>query len=286
MKPLRFIYSAMQKRLLGPLIITVMVMLNLLGGCETSTELTQIPARLVYVEAESVENQGLYSEAITQYEKLIKENPGTRLATFSYLRIAELQAKLEKWKEAETNYRAFLALQPKSHLTPFLLYRLLQINHERSYTGLLFREREIDRDMAPNRNIILEYKRFLLLYPHNPYLEEVTPVYQEALATLAESELMVGNFYFKKEQYNAAIGRYQYLLRNYPAYPKVRMVLQNLIKAYERNNQPDLAREMRHIETLRFGDSSGVENDTTEKSARNLLNSPTLPISKPGNDAS
>ena len=258
----------------APAILVLMVIVLFWGGCETTSELTQKPARLLFIDAESVENQGLLSEAITRYEQLIKENPGTRLATFSYLRVAELQVKLEKWKESETNYRAFLSLHPKSHLTPFILYRLLQVNHERSYTGTFFKAREVDRDMAPNRNIILEYKRFLLLYPKSPYLEEVKPFYRAAISTLAESELMVGDFYFDNEQYNAAIGRYQYLLRNYPHYPKTREVLRRLIEAYKRNNQPEMAKELIRVQSESLGKLGEINLAPQTKAANSTTEIP------------
>jgi len=265
----------MIKPLVRAVILGWLTLPFLLGGCQTTNELTQTPEWLLFIEAEDVENQGLYSDAITKYQQLIKENPGTRLSTYSHLRIAELQVKLEKWKDADTSYRSFLTFQPKSTLTPFVLYRLLQANHEQSYTGIFFKEREVDRDMAPNRNIILEYKRFLLLFPDSAYLEEVTPFYGAAQETLAESELMVGNYYFDHEQYNAAIGRYMFLLRNYPLFPKNRDVVQRLIEAYRHNNQPDLADEMSRIEAQRFG-----SQPPTSQSAADLVR-PTVDGSTP-----
>ena len=245
-------FHALKKLNIAAAFAGVVAFIFLLGGCETTAELSQVPGRMLYAQAESLENQGLHGEAITKFEQVSSENPGTRLATFGYLRVAELQTKLEKWKEAAVNYRAFLSLNPNSHLTPYVLYRLMQTNHERSFTGQIFRSREIDRDMEPNRQIILEYKRFLLLYPKNSYLKEAKPFYIAAKATLADREYLVGEFYFKKKQYHAAIGRYHYLLRNYPDYPDTRNVLEKLIQSYRRNNQPQLADEMQSIYNIRY----------------------------------
>jgi outer membrane protein assembly factor BamD len=217
------------------------------AGCETATEDVQAPARILYVEGESLENQGLYSEAITKFTQVTTQYPGTRLATFSYLKLGDILSKQEDWVEAETQYRLFLALNANSHFTPFLLYRLLKVNHERSYTGIIFKAREVDRDMGPNRQIILEFKRFFLLYPKSAYLEEVRPIFRDARETLAQHELVVGDFYFERGQYNAAAGRYLYLLRNYPEFKGSRRVVRRLIEAYRQNQQPAFADEIERI---------------------------------------
>lgn len=223
-----------------------------LGGCENQNPADVLqPARMLYLEAEAGENDGLYAEAIGNYEKIAARFPGTRLAVYAYLKLAEIYSEQKKWVEAETNYRLFLARNANSHLTPYLLYRLLKVNHEKSYTGLVFREREIDRDMEPNRKILLEYKRFFLLYPKSVYLKEVTPFFRAARQTLAQHERLVGDFYFERGQFNASIGRYMYLLRNYPEFEDVDGVLRKLIQAYHNNQQPGFARELERLQKVR-----------------------------------
>lgn len=221
------------------------------GGCGgTRPEDVLAPARLLYVEAELMENQGLYSEAITRYEQIAGQYPGTRLSTYSYLKLGEIYSLQRNWIDAETNYRQFLTRNGNSHLTPYLLYRLLKVNHENSFTGVLFKEREIDRDMGPNRQITLEYKRFFLLYPKSVYLEEVTPFFKAARQTLAEHERVVADFYFGRGQYNAAISRYLYLLLNFPEFKESGDVLDNLLRAYRKNQQPEFADEIERIRAV------------------------------------
>lgn len=232
------------------------------GGCGVNRpEDVLAPARLLYVEAEVMENQGLYSEAITRYEQIAGQYPGTRLATYSYLKLGEIYSQQRNWVDAETNYRQFLARNGNSHLTPYLLYRLLKVNHENSFTGVLFKEREIDRDMGPNRQIMLEYKRFFLLYPKSVYMEEVTPFFKAARQTLAEHERVVADFYFERDQFNAAIGRYIYLLLNFPEFEDSEAVLKKLLRAYRKNQQPEFAEEIERIRAV-GGKKSGAPATT------------------------
>ena len=217
------------------------------AGCADTTSTVQVPARILYFEAETLVDSGLPSEAVTKYQEVIDQNPGTRLATFAHLKIGEAESSAGNWREADTAYRLFLLSNPNSELTPYVLYRLLVVNHERSFTGTIFPEREFDRDMAPNQRIILEYKRFLLLYPDSAYRTEIQPIYHSARHTLADHEQMVGDFYADRGQYNAAAYRYEYLLRHFPEYPDTRQVVRKLIDAYVANQQPREAEEMRRV---------------------------------------
>jgi outer membrane protein assembly factor BamD len=223
-----------------------------LAACGETSLQVQVPARTLYFEALNLEDQELFSEAITRLQSVATENPGTRLGTFAYLRLGELYSRQENWAEADTNYRLFLSLNSNSHLTPYVLYRLMVVSYSAGLTGLIFPEREVDRDMAPNRKLTVEFKRFFLLYPNSPYLEDVRPYYRAARDLLGRYELMVGDFYFRKESYYSAIGRYIYLLRNFPEYTETREVMEKLIRAYRANRQEELAAEVERIFRLRY----------------------------------
>ena len=231
--------------------------LALLGGCADSTLEQQDPARILYFQAEALVNQGLNSDAITKLQNITAQYPGTRLAGFAYLKLADIYSVQENWADAESNYRLYLAANPGSHLTSYALYRLLDVNDRNTYTGLFFKEREVDRGTTPNTKIILDYKRFLLLYPNSVYLPQIEHIYFDARSTLARHELGVGDFYYRRGQYNAAVGRYWYLLRNYPEYPQAKAVLGKLIWAYRRNQQPEQAKEMLSIFTSLYGAGGG-----------------------------
>lgn len=249
LKPHAFMYRIFQTNAVPYRLIGLLLLPLALGvvGCADTTRTVQVPARILYFEAETLMDTGLPSEAVTKYQAVVDENPGTRMASFAHLKIGDAHSSAGNWRDAETAYRLFLLSNPNSALTPYVLYRLLIVNHEQSYTGTIFREREFDRDMAPNRRIILEYKRFSLLYPDSAYRPEIQPIYHAALRTLADHEQMVGDFYGDRGQYNAAAYRYEYVLRHYPDYPETPEVVRKLIDAYTANQQPRAAEEMRRV---------------------------------------
>ncbi len=222
-------------------------------GCsDTGNNQIRIPSTELYYQAMvSIEDE-YYNEALKNFETLVEEHAGTRLATLSHLKMGDIYFIQSKWEESETSYRQFLLLNRRSHLTPYVLNRLIALNYERNHYGVFFKSRDYDRNMEPNRTLIREYQRFYLLFPKSPYLEEVKEYHYRAITDLAEHELNVANYYFYKQAYHSAIGRYLYLLKNYPDFPHTAMVAERLIEAYRLNRQKKLADEMQWVlESLR-----------------------------------
>ena len=234
-------------------IFVLLILSGLLQSCtDTATTQVRVPATELYQKAMVAFEDKFYLEALKNFEILIEEHSGTRLATLSHLKMGDLYFLQNKWEESESSYRRFLLLNPRTHLVPYTLNRLIALNYERNIYGLFVKSRDYDRNMEPNRTLIREYQRFYLLFPQSPYLEDVQDYQSRALIDLAEHELHVANYYFDKQAYRSAIGRYLYLLKHYPSFPRISQVAERLIEAYRLNLQPELADEMQKVlETLR-----------------------------------
>ena len=221
---------------------------GLIQGCsEKANNQIWIPSTELYHLAMVSMEDEYYNEALKNFEILVDEHSGTRLATLSHLKMGDIYFIQGKWEESETSYRQFLLFNQRSHLTPYVLNRLIALNYERNHYGVLFKSRDYDRNMEPNRTLIREYHRFYLLFPKSPYLEEVKKYHSRAMSDLAEHELNVANYYFDKQAYHSSIGRYLYLLKNYPDFPRTASVAEQLIEAYRLNRQPELADEMQRV---------------------------------------
>lgn len=219
----------------------------LVMACSDTNEAVRTSPEELYHRAMIQLEEESYNEAITDFNSVITSYPGTRLATYSYLKLGDAHFDREEWEESDSNYRFFLNLNPKSHLTPYVLHRLIALNYQRNFQGIFFQTRDYDRDMEPNRRIVNDYQVFFFIYPQNAYLQDVKDYMIKARADLAAHEFLVGNFYFEQDAYQSAILRYLYLLKNYPEYPHTQEVVDQLIKAYEANQQPEYANEIRRV---------------------------------------
>ena len=61
-----------------------------------------------------------------------------------------------------------------------------------------------------------EFERLVKKFPRDDYAKRARKNIRECLIFLAEYELHVGHYYYKKGNYKAALGRFTYLIKNYP----------------------------------------------------------------------
>mgnify|MGYP001373638679 CR=1 FL=1 len=229
-------------------IFIIIFLSGLIKGCsDTANNQMRVPSTELYHQAMVSLEDEYYNEALKNFEIIVEEHAGTRLATLAHLKMGDIYFIQGKWEESETSYRQYLMLNQRSNLIPYVLNRLIALNYERNHYGVFFKSRDYDRNMEPNRTLIREYQRFYLLFPKSPYLEEVKEYHSRAMFDLAEHELNVANYYFYKQAYHSAIARYLYLLKNYPGFPHTANVAERLIEAYRLNRQPELAKEMQRV---------------------------------------
>lgn len=196
---------------------------------------------------------GNYSLAIPLFKGLIDESPGTRLAAYSYLKLADaylLSGENKNFTEAETNYRIFLNYDSYSHLVPYVLSRLIELNYKRNTNSFFGESYAFSRDPEHFRKIITEFQRFYFLYPGSLYLEDARIYFGKSVDALAEHEMIIGKWYFKQSLYTAAISRFRHILYNYPNFSKSEEVVKMLVNSYRSNQQPEQADELQNIYQL------------------------------------
>ena len=110
--------------------------------------------------------------------------------------------------------------------------------------GLLFPDRVPGPRHRCGKECIIEFKRLKQLYPRNPYRDIVELRIEKAENTIADGDFMIGEFYFKKESYKAAIDRLESLLTKYPDYKRADQTLLIIGKSYKALKINDKAKEV------------------------------------------
>ena len=127
-------FPSIQRALFFRLIVGVFF-LFFLQSCGDEAKKIRVPAVELYHEAYVAYEDEYFQEAEKKFQVLVDEHPNTQLATLAYLKMGDLNFKRSKWEDAEVNYRMFLTLNPQSHLTPYVLNRLIGLNFEKNYYG-------------------------------------------------------------------------------------------------------------------------------------------------------
>jgi outer membrane protein assembly factor BamD len=88
-----------------------------------------------------------------------------------------------------------------------------------------------------------EFEKLKTMFPRNPYKEAVDIKIEKCRNTIAEYEYLVGEFYYKKGSYQAALGRFEGLLTKYPGYQGESSVLFYTGMSYKNLGKADRASE-------------------------------------------
>jgi outer membrane protein assembly factor BamD len=226
----------------------------LLGSVScTSEEVRQEPdePEVALAKADELIEDDEYDEA-RQLLNEVKGNDITRkYAQIAQLKIAESYSKEDNLESAVIEYRRFIEQYPDSQYAPYAQYQIAMM-----YFSQI---KGPERGAGQAKNALKEFRKLKTLYPRNPYKEIIEINIAKCLNVIAEYEFIVGRFYYKKDSYKAAIGRFQGILENYPDYKGIDDTLFYLSMSYR--NSVDIANAKKYFEILKekFPDSEYIE---------------------------
>jgi|Deesub1362B_J571_1020462.scaffolds.fasta_scaffold00107_29 outer membrane protein assembly factor BamD len=170
-----------------------------------------------------------------------------KYSPIAQLKIAESYMKEEDLDSAIHEYRRFLRIYPDHPQAPFAQYQIAMIYFQQIEGP--------DKGAAGARKALKEFQRLLRDYPRNPYREIAKLRIRQCRNLIAEYEFLVGRFYYKKGAYNAAVGRFNEIITNFPDYRKLPEVMYFMAMAYKNIGNTELAKK--YIEELvsKFPDS-------------------------------
>jgi outer membrane protein assembly factor BamD len=193
------------RRLLIPLIT-----LAVLSGCAGSRPKDQasVSADVLFVEAQAEAKRHNYEDAAKLLERIRDEFPFSKYTVDAELLGADIAYQQEKYQEAAAAYRSFEDVHPTHPKAAYAVYRrgLAQMQLSRPE----------DRDQTATRAALEAFQKLLQAYGGGEYAKDARVRVVEARNRLAAHELYVARYYVRKERFDAAIGRLESVLRDYP----------------------------------------------------------------------
>ena len=184
----------------------------LLGACSTfnkyfGEDKEKSPEQLMK-EGLNYMDRGLYEDAFKAFQDIRDRYPYSQYAITAELKIADALFKRESFDEAYEAYDDFEKLHPKNKDIPYVIYQKGMCNFEQI--------KSVDREQVHTLKAKEIFERLIKQYPRSEYANRGRKVLMKCIVYLAEYELYVGNFYYQQGFYRAALGRYNYLIHNYP----------------------------------------------------------------------
>jgi len=148
-----------------------------------------------------------YEEARKVYQEIQEKAPDRSYDADIMLRIADTYFGEEKYAEAQVEYQAFLNFHPVHRDASYASTRsaCAATKRSRPLTAIPPSPRRTERVPGPAGKV-----------PGSPYEEEAKNLIADCREKLAEYELYVGRFYYRKGAYKSALGRLEKLLGDFP----------------------------------------------------------------------
>lgn len=203
------------------------------GKAPVKTSVEEFNAETSFEKANKLIDKKDYEEARALLLEVKNRDLTKKYAPLAQLRIADAYVKEGEPELAVAEYRRFLEIYPDHRHASYAQYQIAMVyfnqieSPERGYGGAA--------------RALAEFEKLKQDFPRNPYKDLIDLRIEKCRNTMADYELLVGEFYLKNGSYSAAISRFETLLQKFPDYKKEENVLLNLGISYNKAGGPEKA---------------------------------------------
>lgn len=189
--------------------LRVIIILTLILSACSSNDKKADTAEGAFAIAQEYDKDERYEEAIRRYQEVKNKFPYSKYATMAELAIGDTYFKEESFAEAQVTYQNFKDLHPKHAQIDYVTFRLAMSFFNQLPSGS-------DRDLTLANSAILYFDEVLNRYPNSEHFKDAADKKLSALKMLADKEVYIADFYFKKKQWESSMARYEGQVSKYP----------------------------------------------------------------------
>lgn len=149
-----------------------------------------------------------YKDALKAFQKLKEQYPYSKYAILADLKVGDAHFYNRNYSDAAIAYEEFVRLHPRNEVVPYVMYQI-GMSHFLGFST-------IDRDPAETQAAIEAFQRVIQAFPESQYALRAKKQLFECEKRLVAHEFYVGEFYFKRGQYQSAKDRLVRISESYP----------------------------------------------------------------------
>jgi outer membrane protein assembly factor BamD len=211
----------------------------LLSGCSgkaKDVKTVEGDPETLYKEGLSLFNKRDYYDALKKFETLKANFPDSPPFTlWAELKIADCHFFRKEYVEAVAAYEEFKKIHPTHEDISYVQYQIGMSYFNQMLTP--------DRDQTFTKKALSNFEYLIANYPPGLFTEKAKDGIRTCRERLADHEFYIGNFYYKKGKYPAAVVRFEGLLEKFPRRSEEDKTLFFLGKSYLELGERDRARE-------------------------------------------
>lgn len=215
----------------------------------------------IYTEARSEMNASNFEKAVPLLERLEGRAAGTTLAQQAQIDKAYAQYRNGDKAEAIATLDRFLQLHPTSPAADYALYLkgIVNFNDNLGLFSWLHRQDLSERDQRAAKEAFEAFSELVTRFPDSRYAPDARARMRYTVNALAQYEVHVARYYYRRGAYVAAVSRAQQALADYRDAPALEEALHILVQSYDKLGMTDLRDDARRVLEQNYPGSTGVK---------------------------
>ena len=239
-------------------------------GCASLEEDPTInwSAEELYTNAKGRLDDKFYDQSIELYKNLDLRYPYGPFAEQGKIDIAYAYWKMNNSASALMACDRFIREHPDHQNVDYVMYlkALVHFNDDKGLLGFFVSKNLAERDPGAAREAFDILRDLVKRFPDSRYAEDAQLRMAYLVNTLAEHEVSVANYYFRRGAFVASINRAQSVIENYPRAPAAREALEVLALSYERSGLVESKQKIEAIIDVNFPGLRQAKTEDAERS--------------------
>lgn len=223
----------------------------LIAGCSSKpVDMTaSMSPNKIYAEAKDELSAGAYDKAIPLFEKLEGRAAGTPLAQQAQLDKAYAHYKYQEPAQALATLDRFIKLHPASPALDYAIYLkgIINFNDDLGLLSSITRQDLSERDQKAAKESFEAFRELVTRFPDSRYTPDARQRMAYIVGSLAQYEVHVARYYYKRGAYLAAANRAQQAVTDYRDVPAIEEALFILYKSYDALGMEQLRDDAKRI---------------------------------------
>jgi len=202
-------------------------------------------------------NGGHYESAIKLFERLESNYPFGTYAAQAQMEIAYAHYKAQDQAEALAAVERFIKLHPNHPQVDYMYYLrgLINFNDQLGFLSFIYSQDPTERDPKATREAFAAFKVLVDKFPNSKYAQDSIARMSYLINAMAQYEVHVANYYFRRGAYLAALNRAQQAVQEYTDAPAREEALFIMMRSYDKLGMPVLRDDTQRVLVLNYPNS-------------------------------
>ncbi|MFZ8991229.1 MAG: outer membrane protein assembly factor BamD [Candidatus Puniceispirillaceae bacterium] len=225
-----------------------------MAGCSSGPEIVEQveqPVEVLYRDAMTTAVSGDTKAAAPKFEEVERQHPYSSLAVRAQIMAAWSFYQANQYSRAISALDRFVELNPADPLVEYAYY-LRALSH---YEQIV----DVERDAEMTKLALAAFEELVRRFPQGIYARDGQLKIDLTKSHLAGKEMAVGRFYLKRQQYTAAIRRFDIVIKTYDTTNQVPEALYRTAEAYYALGLSDQSERIFEVAAYNYPDSVWTE---------------------------